>query len=193
MISRLASNITQKLIRTGAIGEDDGELYIYGFFVLLSYVFSFCIAIIAGILFGVLFDSIMLCIMFVILRGYAGGFHSKSESRCTVCTIMALFLSAMCIRLFHMADTPIIAIALLCGGAVNIALLSPIDTPEKPLTKEERQRYGKLTRLCLIAIILAGILSTLFHRNGILYAATVCVSLESILLWSSKLFRRMSE
>lgn len=193
MISSLASNITQKLIRTGAIGEDDGELYIYGFFVLLSYVFSFCIAIIAGIMFGVLFDSIILCIMFVILRGYAGGFHSKSESRCTVCTITALFLSAMCIRLLHIADTPFIAIAVLCGGGLNVALLSPIDTPEKPLTKEERQHYGKLTRLCLVAIFLVSVISILFHRNGILYASTVCVSLESVLLWSSRIFHRTSE
>ncbi len=182
MISKFASEIVKKLIHTGAIKEEEKELYIYGFFVLLSKIVSVCIAIFSGILFGVLFESVVFCTMFILLRGYAGGFHSKNENICTVCTTIAFFIVPISIRLLYIADKPLIAIAILCVGTLNIALLGPIDTPEKPLTSEERYHYGKLTRLCLFAIFTASTISTVLHRSGILYAAAVCVSLESVLL-----------
>lgn len=186
MISKCASKIVQRLIRTGVIGEDDRELYIYGFFVLLSYVFSFGITLIAGLLFSVPFESATLYIMFAILRGYAGGFHSKSEARCSLYTVIALSLSSLCIRLLYLVDKPFIAIVILCCGTALVVPLCPIDSQEKPLTSEEYLHYRMASYITLGIICLLGFGTFAFQEYGVLYASALSVLLESILLIMGK-------
>lgn len=91
MISRLANIISEKLLRAQVIEEADRELYVYGFFILLSQGIYFCLTALFGFLFGTLWENIVFYIMFSILRGYAGGFHASSESTCAFLTIAALF------------------------------------------------------------------------------------------------------
>lgn len=187
MISKLADKIVEKLVRSNAIGQDDVELYRYGFFILLSHLLYFCIAVVWGLLLGVVLESVLLYIMFLILRGYAGGFHAESEGRCALYTSVALFLSALSIRLLHTLSMWYVALALLFAGAVIVLLLCPLDTPAKPLSKEERLRYKRTSSIILVGICMVGMGSCAFCMYGITYAATISVLLESVLLLMGKM------
>lgn len=63
MISKLAICLTQYLVQQSAIGEDDKDLYIYGFFVLLSRLFLLIVTVLLGLLFGVIGESVCFYIM----------------------------------------------------------------------------------------------------------------------------------
>ncbi len=180
MISKCSSKIVMYLIGLGAIKEEDSELYTYGFFVFLSYVFFFCIVILWGILFKTLFESMLLYVLFGVLRGYAGGFHSRSEHRCTVYTITALFITSLGIKLLQIANRPIIAITFLCLGSLIVLLLSPLDTPEKPLSKKERRHYRKLSYIILSVMCILSLSFAILQKYSMLNASSLCVMLESV-------------
>lgn len=186
MISKCSSKIVMYLIGSGAIKGEDSELYTYGFFVFLSYVFFFCIVVLWGILFKTLFESMLLYVLFGALRGYAGGFHSISEHRCTAYTIIALFVTSLGIKLLRLANQPAIAITLLFLGSLIVLLLSPLDTPQKPLNKKERRHYRKLSYIILSVMCIFSLISAIFQKYGMLNASSLCVMLESVLLLLGK-------
>ena len=62
----IAEQITCKLIASSVIEEGDRELYSYGFFLLISKIFFFFVAVIAGLL----TDTTVESIIFYVVRGW---------------------------------------------------------------------------------------------------------------------------
>lgn len=187
MISKCSIQIVKYLIGSGIIAEEDAELYTYGFFVFLSYIFFFCIVLLWGALFKTLLENVLLYFLFTVLRGYAGGFHASSEKRCTMYTIVALFLSSLGIKFLNIINRPVIAFATLIAGSLIIFLLSPLDTPAKPLNEEERRHFRKITRTILTIICMASFSFAIYQKYAVMYASTICIILESILVLLGKI------
>lgn len=137
----IAEHITQKLIASSVIDESDGDLYGYGFFLLLSSVFYLAVAAIVGSAFGILWESVVFYFLFSILREYAGGIHAKTEHGCMLSTIMALLLFIMGIRKMMQAELSTAAMVFLIVGCIAVFLFSPLDVPEKPLSAEDWRHY----------------------------------------------------
>lgn len=186
MITKLASNITEALCALAVIEDEDRELYIYGFFVLLSHGFFFVISAIFGILFGTLWESIVFYIMFSILRRYAGGFHASRESICTLCTTIALFMSSAGISILEKAGGVVLPLLMIVLGTVVISLLSPLDSEEKPLTQNECQYYRRKSLVTVWAIIVIALGSIAVNILSLLYSAAFCMLLETFLLVMGK-------
>lgn len=60
----IAEQITCKLIASSVIEEGDRELYSYGFFLLISKIFFFFVAVIAGLLTDTTVESIIFYVVF---------------------------------------------------------------------------------------------------------------------------------
>lgn len=186
MITKLASNITEALCALSVIEDEDKELYIYGFFVLLSHGIFFVISASFGIIFGTLWESIVFYIMFSILRRYAGGFHASRESTCTLCTTIALFMSSAGISILEKAGGIVLPLLMIVLGTVVISLLSPLDSEEKPLTQNECQYYRRKSLVTVWAIIAIALGAIAVNVLGLLCAAAFCMLLESFLLVMGK-------
>lgn len=186
MITKLASNITEALCALAVIEDEDRELYIYGFFVLLSHGFFFVISAIFGILFGTLWESIVFYIIFSILRRYAGGFHASRESTCTLCTTIALFMSSAGISILEKAGGVVLPLLMIVLGTVVISLLSPLDSEEKPLTQNECQYYRRKSLVTVWAIIVIALGAVAVNMLGLLCTVALCMVLESFLLVMGK-------
>lgn len=186
MITKLASNITGALCALAVIEDEDKELYIYGFFVLLSHGIFFVISASFGIIFGTLWESIVFYIMFSILRRYAGGFHASRESTCTLCTTIALFMSSAGISILEKAGGIVLPLLMIVLGTVVISLLSPLDSEEKPLTQNECQYYRRKSLVTVWAIIVIALGAIVVNVLGLLCSAALCMVLESFLLVMGK-------
>ena len=86
MISKLSKKIVNQL----NILDDEQELYEYGFFILLSQILYFIIAIIIGTICGTVFESIIFYIAFQFIRRYAGGYHASTETRCEIFSTLSI-------------------------------------------------------------------------------------------------------
>lgn len=182
MISRLSSIITEALCKSQVIEKADRELYVYGFFVLLSQGLFLLISALFGLMFGTLWESIVFYIMFSTLRCYAGGFHASKESVCTCCTTVALFLASLSIRITSKVESVMVPLCILVLSSAVVYLLSPLDSEDKPLTSSEFRDYRRKSRAIVIALTAIAISGVCLHLPGLLYAASTSMVLECTLL-----------
>lgn len=181
MITRLGDIIARKLVISGSIPSEDAELYAYGFFLLLSKELYLILISILGAVLGIFWQSILFYLLFSVLREYAGGIHAKTELGCMLSTTLALFLSVGTLRYLVQSQNSVAALVLLSFGFVVIVFLSPLDTPEKPLSSSERQYFQRVSRGIGAAYAILGIGSAIAGWS-LLYILAVLEALAGILL-----------
>lgn len=185
MISKLSKKIVNQL----NILDDEQELYEYGFFILLSQILYFIIAIIIGTICGTVFESIIFYIAFQFIRRYAGGYHAATETRCEILSTLSILACIVVIRLSKTYDIQTALLIISALSAVCIFVFCPLDTPEKPLTDKEFRYFRKVSWLILLTIVVAIIVSYIFKFK--IFTVPCCLSLvlESILLTAGKIKR----
>ena len=187
MINKLSIKLASHLLSKSAIEEKDKDIYIYGFFMLLSYTFYFGITILIGILFSCVLESIVYFLTFQFIRKFAGGYHANTETRCEIMSIVSITLCISIIKLSKTFDFQIALLIITAIAAVCVIIFSPLESPEKPLTNEERSRFRKVTYIILSIMSLGIVLSKMFNIEIILVPSCVSLILESILLIAGKI------
>lgn len=187
MINNLSKRLTEKMLSNGSITEDERELYIYGFFVLLSHLMYLAFSCIFGLLFNCFFESIIFYISFQFIRKYAGGYHASTETRCEIFSTLSMIASIGVIKLSKTYDFQTVLLFITLTAAVFIFILCPLDTPEKPLTEKEFKYFRKISWIILLVIISAVIISYIFKFKFVFVPCCVSLVLESILLISGKI------
>lgn len=189
MISKLASKVVKKLIDNSAIADTEQELYVYGFFILISQILYFTLTTLFGILLDIVLESVIFYVAFQFIRRYAGGIHASSELKCEIATTTSIFLCLLCIKLCEINNIQMPILVLTIIAAVSIFVLCPLDTPEKPLTKEEYRYFRKISWLILLLIVLMISIGWHFKLEFIMYPCCMSLILESILLVLGKIKR----
>ena len=90
MINKLAVKLAENLLIKQSIKEEERELYIYGFFMLLSHLMYFILASFFGLLFGIFGESIIFYVLFQFIRRNAGGYHAATETRCEILSTLLI-------------------------------------------------------------------------------------------------------
>ena len=182
VITKLAQKTVDALCGTQMIGEEDKDLYIYGFFVLYTRLFFLIITILFSFMFGIVWQGILMYIIFSLIRSYAGGVHASKESICLTATTVALFVCVMVLGICIKWDNVILMSIVLVCACCCIVFISPMDTEEKRLSPEESKRYSRITCLIASLVTFLSCLCAVFGLSSVLYICTVSFGLESILL-----------
>ena len=191
MINNLSALLTDKLLAKGSITEDERELYIYGFFMLLSHIMYFVLACIFGILFKCFIESIIFYIAFQFIRRYAGGYHAATETRCEILSTLTIIASIGIIKLSKIYDFKTTLLIITLISVVIIFILCPLDTPEKPLTEKEFKYFRKISWIILLVISIAIIVSYFFKFDLLFAPCCISLILESILIIAGKIKKIM--
>lgn len=191
MIGRIASGVVEKLTDSTTISDTEKELYLYGFFILISQILYFIITIIMGILLDIVSLSIVFYISFQFIRRYAGGIHASSELKCEIISTTSIFISLLCVKSNVMFDIQIPTLILTLFASIVIFILCPLDTPEKPLTKEELRYFRKIS-LIVLAIMVSIIIISIVIKLTIAYPICFSIILESVFLVAGKIKREHS-
>ena len=187
MVNKLGKMLTNALVNNAQVNESERELYEYGFFILISNVVYATFTLLIGVILKLFCESIIYYITFSLLRRYAGGFHATSESVCRIITILSIVCSLLIIKLCDTIDLKRIIILLTMVSVLTIYIFCPMDTPDKPLNREEKYYYKKFSRIILFAVVLVIIMS-LFCKIMILsYPCCVGMILEGTLLILGKI------
>lgn len=190
MSTDLAKRLTKMLIASGTVKEEDRELYEYGCFLLISRGLFLLATVLMGFLLGIPGTGLLFYLLYMPLRGYAGGIHAKTERACTVLTTLAMAGALAAIRLMVSFHAHVVPILMLGIGGVEVLAFSPLDTEEKPLEDSERIHYRKISVLLLLAYLLLALLAYVLTLGNVTYAIACAVFLEGILLTAGKLSRR---
>lgn len=182
MITALGNRLAHALALSGAVPEDEQELYSYGFFLLLSKSLFLLATAAFGAIWGVLLESIAFYGLFTLLRGYAGGIHASKEGTCLLWTTAAMFFSTGLIRLLETPGREVAALGLLLVGLIGVALLSPLDSPEKPLDLEDRSLYRRRSLVVILGAAGGSLVSAALGWLTPLAIAAPALTLEALLL-----------
>lgn len=189
MISKLASKVVKRLVYRSVITDTEQELYVYGFFILISQILYFTLTIMFGILLDIVLESVIFYVAFQFIRRYAGGIHASSELKCEIATTTSIFLCLLCTKLCETNNIQMPILVLTSIMAIFIFVLCPLDTPEKPLTKEEYKYFRKISWLILLLIVITISIGWHFKLEFIMYPCCMSLILESILLVLGKIKR----
>ncbi len=193
MINKISSKIVEILIKHSLVENEDKELYLYGFFILLSQILYFIIVITIGILFKVIFESIIFYITFQFIRRYAGGYHAKTETRCEILSTLSIICCIVLIKLSKMYDIRIALLSISLVFAALIFILCPLDTPEKPLSDKEYKYFRKISWVVLSLIIIGIIVSFYFKFNVVFAPCCASLILEGILIGTGQIKKAYSK
>lgn len=182
MITSLAKGIVEKLKKETVISNADEDLYIYGLFVAISFIFYFFEVLLFGILFHNVVESILFYATFYLLRSYAGGVHASKEASCLLFTSLSLVGSVAAIKAVTVINPLTLSVVTIFLATICILILCPLDTPEKELSPAEKKHFWNISCILLLVIISIAVIAFCVGRQGLFYAIMISLVLESILL-----------
>lgn len=142
-INEISEKLTNRMLRKNIIGDEEVDIYQYGFEQLILSLLNFITAVIIGVGFKMLWQCILVVFFFMIIRTYSGGYHTKTPKSCYLLTAFSIILMLSVIKCVHM--NTIICMSLLCLSGIIIMFLSPVESVNKPLDSIEKREYKRKT------------------------------------------------
>lgn len=189
MISRISNRIAQGLVQKNIISEEETELFHYGLFVIFSELSALIYCLLVGTVLKVIFASVLFYAFFGVLHRFAGGFHVKTELCCQIITSLILLMGIVGIKLSVLVNSSYLMV--ICAfSSLLLVILSPADTPQKPIEPKERVAFKKII---LITVVIGFVLVILLNLIGAnIYANTIIIAIvmQTISVILGKLFNK---
>lgn len=154
-ISKISNAIANKISSDLDLSNDKREVIAYGAFVFLQTALTLIIVVVLGGIFNVLVEALLLSLTTSILRKYSGGVHTSSPEICTflgtvVCMFQAIFIVYVLVPNISFMWVIIVGLISFIWAYYYIYKLAPVDSPSKPIYKEEKRR--RLKRASIIVL-----------------------------------------
>ncbi|WP_195262572.1 MULTISPECIES: accessory gene regulator B family protein [unclassified Clostridium] len=148
------------------LDDDKRSIIEYGLYAVVHMVISILSVGLFGILFDVMIESLIISFVQAILRKYSGGVHASTPFNCILIGIVVAVLPAYFIENIKLNITYMIFIGIIIyiSSLSIIYKLAPVDSPNKPIKKEE-----KIKRLKKSSIIILTIYMVIVSYNIIMY------------------------
>lgn len=174
----MSAFITDTLIEGNAIKNEERNLYLYCFGTLIEMTANLITTIIIGALLGRIVATLFFMLVFIPLRSMAGGYHCETAGQCYLLS-MAVYLVVILTYDFVLV-APSYVFALVCVfDLASIIILSPVVSPNKPLTAKEKIRNRRIS-IVLSLIYITAIIVMLNSKN--VYSFVVLESLTAAVI-----------
>ena len=183
MIRKLSERIVDKQIDQNVLSASDRSIYIYGYQTMIELSIIIVLAAVITIISGEILIIVGFCVAFIPLRIYSGGWHAKSIFVCAIVSGVVIYGVTIAYRYLEMIDA-IYGLTLEAILCIAMAVLSPAETKEKPLSQNEMKRYQKYVINTLLVELTVSIIDAMYFGR-VLYALiiyVVCVQGINIML-----------
>ncbi len=147
----LSEKLTDKLVNSQIINDEEKDLYYYGFKQGFLLLLNMVTVIIIGIIFNMVWQSVVFMISYSLLRVYAGGYHANTQLRCYL-----FFIGMITAVLWLMKFIPwnsFICLMITAVSSMVILLMAPVEDTNKPLDQKEKEIFKKQTNIVLAILI----------------------------------------
>lgn len=172
VIMKAVDRLVVKLIKDGAIEEEDREIYEYGFTQGIVMLINFICTLLIGFCMGMVKEVLVFMLAYIPLRSFSGGFHAKTQARCFVYSNL-LVVGILAISRY-LTEVPLVYLILGLIGAIIIIILAPVEDKNKPLDENEVKVYGRKAKIILFADVMIAIALQLFELFSLV--STIMVS-----------------
>jgi accessory gene regulator B len=180
-MEKLSRKVIARFCASGTIQEDDRELYEYALNILLTGILHFLLSLLIGLSLGMIKESLALFASFFVVRKFAGGFHAAKPWQCYLFSIATNVALLLLIR-FLLKQIDVLYYVCLILPLPFILLLSPAESPNKPLNAKEKKAYRLIA--CILCCVVAGLSVIVFRWASKPIGVALCMGLvaESLVL-----------
>jgi len=160
MLNKTAASLANRLMLHGVITNDVLDIYIYGFELLLSFLFSTTLMVISGFLINKIPETIVFLTVFILLRSFTGGYHADTYAKCSISTLLIYGM----VMLFstYVKVGMIFYITLMIVGLIVIYDKAPVENPNKELTDQEKKKHRRTSLMLFSFFCLVGICTNVY-------------------------------
>lgn len=178
MIAKLAQKMTEHFIKKNVIKEEEKDTYDYCFEVLIATVINLIILVVLGIFTKCYIETAIFCILFMLLRGAAGGYHANTHLGCLL-TLLIVYGILLATLLLSISILFYFSIFLFAIAIIIFIIFAPVDNKNKILEKTEKKRLKKKL-LIIISIITIVFTVLMFFKSAYVYAYTISYIMFSV-------------
>lgn len=158
-------NVVACGIKKGKIAQNEAEIYEYGYTLMIEKLCIFAICVVIALVLDAVWEVLALCITFIPLRVYSGGYHAKSRWGCMVMSgLFVVFgvLGGRIIRNFinigSFIFTEIFSVIILIRHA-------PVDVRQREISQTEQDFFKKVSVSIFGIEMIIAVLFFLCRRN----------------------------
>ncbi|WOC32666.1 MULTISPECIES: accessory gene regulator ArgB-like protein [Caproicibacterium] len=193
MEKQLSYRIAEKLVKYGAVTQENCETYAYGISLMLNACLHIATTVVIGAAFHMLSECLLFYLGFAVLRRFAGGYHAGSPAKCYLLSCLVVAAVLLVVKYIEAKWTvPVdFVLVFLCG--ISVLQLAPVEDANKPLDSEEIRHYKRTSRLLWLAetAAAAGLAAAGLQRPAFALCLAQAV-LAGMLLFGSVKNRRRS-
>lgn len=191
-MEKITNLIADKIAIELQLDKDKKAAIAYGTFAIMHMTLSIILVVIFGLIFHVMFEALIISFTGSILRKYSGGAHASSPGMCaaigtTICIAQALLIRLLIYPIINSDLLLVLMLLTFVWSYYLILKLAPVDSPAKPIKKQEkRQRMKKGSSLVLsiyLIIVIINFTMYFFFREKKYAVYSLCICIGSV--WQS--------
>lgn len=187
-MDRILDFIVEVVEKNDNIDPDEKEVIRYGLELMFLKALFWCLIVVTGIIMGCFRECVIYNLMFLVIRSYAGGYHSQTRTRCLIQSVITVIIALAAIRIccenvFAAAGLAVIAFG--CGFAVW--KFAPVDTESRQLDEDEIIRFRKRARITLAIYLIIAAVTYVFGFKIIACSAMSAIAVSGVLVMAEHL------
>lgn len=137
----MRKRIVTWMIDSGSIDEKERELYEYAIQSLKLLIMPVFYAVLMGWILQEWRITALFVFIFALVRKFSGGYHAKTELRCTFFSLLSIFAGVESVRMIMPGLGLRIAFFI---SVLIILMFSPLDSPNKRIDRNEKKYICKI-------------------------------------------------
>lgn len=158
MVKSFSYKITSFLICNKTIKDEEYDLYLYGFEILIAFIVNIITILLMGCALNRFYETIAFLICYCPIRQFAGGYHADNYKRCLL-VFTLVYLTNMFILeklMYNSYDCTILIGAII--SALGICFMAPLEHRNNPLSNSDKVKYKHITMIIVIIIFILSII-----------------------------------
>lgn len=168
----LRSRLVEIIAQNQHLSRNEKIILDYGLKKVFGIVSDTFFTLLLGLLLGITLEAVTYQLAFMVLRAYAGGYHAKTEYACKIQSLLTTICSILFIRILVYLQW--FDLNLNFVFSIYIAVFSPIESINKPLSKKERQ-ISHWKTIGILSVLNISIILTYVRDTNEMYALIVAI------------------
>lgn len=183
----ICKNISINLKNQLNLDEDKASIIEYGLFAFFHMSVSILLVAVIGLIFNVMIEALIISFIVAILRKFSGGAHASTALNCAIVGVLISIIPAYITKDLNLNINYIvfIGIPLYIISLIIVYKLAPVDSPNKPIKKQEKikkLKKGSIILLSIYMIIVAfNVIIYYISKNYIFLVYSACIYIG--MLW----------
>lgn len=181
MFKQWAKDISLMLVANRIITFENREAYSYGIELFLFKTSLYIIVALIALITNTLIPSIIFVVSYTLLRQYNGGYHCKTAEMCMVVSIFMYLIFLLLYELDH-ENIKIFFLISSCISFLPIAIFSPVENINNPLTVQEKRKYHIIAVIIAASLIAAVLFGYFFTIKNLFYSVSYSLTADAVLI-----------